>query len=89
MKHAGPEALLALAPLLAELRQRPALREKSPGVFYLKSKAFAHFHEDPAGLFADVRIADAWARFPVNSHREWTQVLAEIDRTLRGAGGGR
>ena len=89
MKHAGSEALAALAPLLAELRQRPALREKSSGSFYLKSKAFVHFHEDPAGLFADVRIADAWARFPVNSRAEWQRVLAEIDRTLRAAGGGR
>jgi len=89
VKHAGREALQALAPLLAELRQRPALREKTPGSFYLKSKAFAHFHEDPAGLFADVRIADGWARFPVNSRAEWKRVLAEIDRTLRAAGDGR
>ena len=24
-------------------------------MFYRRSKAFLHFHEDPAGLFADVR----------------------------------
>ncbi|MGA0600752.1 hypothetical protein ACO2Q3_08610 [Caulobacter sp. KR2-114] len=55
MKHAGPAALDALEPLLARIRATGALKEKSRGVFYLKSKAFLHFHEDPAGLFADVR----------------------------------
>lgn len=30
-------------------------------MFYLKSRAFLHFHEDAAGLFADVRAADGKA----------------------------
>jgi hypothetical protein len=34
------------------------LREKSRGIFYRGSRAFLHFHEDPAGLFADIRCAD-------------------------------
>jgi hypothetical protein len=55
MKHAGPTALDGLEPLLTELRALGGLSETSRGVFYLKSKAFLHFHEDPAGLFADVR----------------------------------
>jgi hypothetical protein len=58
VKHAGAAALDQLEPLLARLRAIPALREKSRGVFYLKSKAFLHFHEDPTGLYADVRSAD-------------------------------
>jgi len=57
MKHATPAALDALDPLLAELRTLPGLLEKSRGVFYCKSRAFLHFHEDPKGLFADVRDA--------------------------------
>jgi hypothetical protein len=32
--------------------------EKKRGVFYLKSRSFLHFHEDPKGLFADIREAD-------------------------------
>ncbi|HEY1879241.1 MAG TPA: hypothetical protein VGG68_04850 [Caulobacteraceae bacterium] len=55
MRHARPEDLDRLEPLLARLRALPALREKSRGVFYWKSRAFLHFHADPAGLFADVR----------------------------------
>ena len=55
MKHATSAALDDLAPLLEALRVLPGLKEKSRGVFYWRSKAFLHFHEDPAGLFADVR----------------------------------
>ncbi|WP_296599544.1 hypothetical protein [Phenylobacterium sp.] len=55
MKHAGPKALDELEPLLAELRALPGLVEKTRGVFYRKSRAYLHFHEDPKGLFADLR----------------------------------
>lgn len=56
MKHAGPETLAALAPLLACLRAQPALVERTPGCFYRGATAFLHFHEDAAGPFADVRL---------------------------------
>ena len=49
--------LKSLAPVLDRLRALPGLVEKRPGVFYRRSKAFLHFHEDPAGFFADVRAA--------------------------------
>ncbi len=58
MKHAGDLALDQLEGLLAELRALPGLAEKKRGVFYRSSRAFLHFHEDPKGLFADVRDAD-------------------------------
>jgi hypothetical protein len=58
MKHAGAAALDQLEPLLAAIRAAGALKEKSRGIFYLKSKAYLHFHEDPAGIFADIRAAD-------------------------------
>jgi hypothetical protein len=55
VKHAGAAALDAIEPLLEKLRALPGLKEKSRGVFYRGSKAFLHFHEDPTGLYADVR----------------------------------
>ena len=58
MKHAGPDALARLPRILERLRAYPQLKEKSLGVFYLKARAFLHFHEDRAGLFADVRSAN-------------------------------
>jgi hypothetical protein len=58
MKRAGAAALDQLEGLLDAVRTLGVLKEKSRGVFYRRSKAFLHFHEDPAGLFADVRTAD-------------------------------
>ena len=57
MKHASAATLDVLEPLLVALRAVPGLVEKSRGVFYRKGRAFLHFHEDPKGLFADVRDA--------------------------------
>lgn len=58
MKHAGPDALDQLEPLLARVRALPGLVEKKRGTFYRKSRAFLHFHEDPKGMFADIRVGD-------------------------------
>ena len=83
MKHAGPEALDRLEPLLVKLRGLPALREKSRGVFYIRSKAFLHFHEDPTGLFADVRHAPDgdFVRMPVSSEAERARLLKAIENS--------
>jgi hypothetical protein len=54
VRHARDEDLDRLEDLLAELRALPDLKEKKRGVFYLRSRAFLHFHEDPKGLFADI-----------------------------------
>ena len=56
MRHARSDALDQLEPLLADLRAVPALVEHGRGVFYRGRRAFLHFHEDPTGLFADVRF---------------------------------
>ena len=56
MRHARSEALNELEPLLEQLRLVPGVVERGRGVFYRGSKAFLHFHEDPAGSYADVRI---------------------------------
>jgi hypothetical protein len=58
MKHAGAATLDQLEPLLQRIRACGGLREKSRGIFYLKSRAYLHFHEDPAGIFVDIRAAD-------------------------------
>ena len=84
MRHAGSEALERLSGLLDELRRRDALAEKRRGVFYRRSRAFLHFHEDPKGLFADVRLDPAgdFVRLPVNTQRQRRALLARIDRSL-------
>jgi len=82
MKHAGPDALARIAPLLEQLRARAALRERRPGVFTLKSLAFLHFHDDPSGIFADVRLAEGFVRLPVTSRSEQSDLLDRIDDCL-------
>jgi hypothetical protein len=84
MKHAGADTLEALSDLLQSLRTRTTLVERRPGIFYVKGTAYLHFHEDPAGLFADLRLGGDWQRFPVNSADERTELLAVIDRTQFG-----
>jgi len=83
MKHAGTAAFGALRDLLQSLRTRTALVERRPGIFYVRGRAFLHFHEDRAGLFADLRQNGDWQRFPVNSSEERGRLLEIIDRTAR------
>jgi hypothetical protein len=80
MKHAGTTAFEALSDLLESLRSRTALVERRPGIFYVSGKAFLHFHQDPAGLFADLRRGREWQRFRVNSPDERAALLTAIDR---------
>jgi hypothetical protein len=83
MKHAGAEALQRLSDLLDQIRQRQGLKEKKLGIFYRKSKSFLHFHEDPAGIFADISLGDEFDRYPVNTTEERKALLAAIDRALK------
>jgi hypothetical protein len=83
MKHAGSDALRGLADLLDQIRAKDGIQEKKLGIFYRQSNAFLHFHEDPAGLFADVKLGAEFNRYPVNTKRERTALLSRIDRTLK------
>ena len=75
MRHARAEDLTPLAPLLEGLRAVPGLKAKAPGTFYRGSRAFLHFHVDPAGLFADVRPAAEWERLPVDTPEQQRMLL--------------
>jgi hypothetical protein len=83
VKHASNATLQSLAALLDEIRKRSPLKEKKLGIFYLKSSSFLHFHEDPAGLYADLGSGADFDRYPVNTEREWKELLAAIDRALK------
>ena len=87
MKHAGPASLDALEPLLAEIRRHagidPKIIEKKRGSFYRRGKAWLHFHEDPAGYFADLKGPDDWLRMRVSDADERQALMAAIDEALR------
>ncbi len=83
MKHAGAEALDRLEGLLEQVRLRTQLAERKRGGFYRKSRAFLHFHEDPAGMFADARVqGDDWERLPASSREDWQALLVRLDAAL-------
>jgi hypothetical protein len=83
MRHATPAALDRLEPLLRELRGCDALREKKRGTFYRGGAAFLHFHEDPAGLFADVRLAGPeFTRLRATTAAEHRALVAVVRRAL-------
>ena len=79
MKHAGAAVLDQLEPLLGRIRACGGLKEKSRGIFYLKSRAYLHFHEDPAGVFVDIRAADGrdFDRMKLDPEAE-AEILARI-----------
>ena len=89
MKLAGAGALDALGDLLNSLRARSTLVEKRPGIFYVRDRAFLHFHEDRAGLFADLRQGGEWQRLPVNDPDDHARLLAAVDQALERASGPR
>jgi hypothetical protein len=84
VKHAGEHALDALEPLLAAIRAAaPDLAERKRGVFYRGGTAALHFHEDPAGLFADWRAAPGekdFVRFRVSTAAEQAAFVKALKR---------
>lgn len=83
MKHACPHSIAQLAPLLERLRALGRLTERRPGTFYLRSRAFLHFHEDLQGLFADLKTdGKVFERFPVNSAAERETLLLKTENAM-------
>jgi hypothetical protein len=83
MKHAGPDALDRLEPILREIRKLDGLAEKKRGTFYYRGNAMLHFHEDPAGFFADLKIDGEFERFAVNTEREVAAFLRRATSSIR------
>lgn len=76
------ETLDKLAPLLSVLRGYTVLQEVRAGVFHLDGKDFVHFHDDPDGLWADVRLARGRVRRSVVDAASQADLLDEIESRL-------
>lgn len=84
MKHAGPTTLAAYEPFLRKVRRHPALIERTPGSFYRKSTAYLHFHEDPSGIYADVKLNLVdFTRVRATTPQEQAHLLALIAESLK------
>ena len=82
MKHAGEATLNLVEPVLAELRPLEGIRERKRGLFYRGAQAFLHFHEDPLGVFADVRAEGSWLRLPVKTASELHNLVRIVKEIL-------
>ena len=56
VRHARAEALDELEPMLTDLRDLPGSPSAAVASSTAGSRAFLHFHEDPAGHHVDVRL---------------------------------
>jgi len=83
MKHAGPQALDELESILREIRKVEGLIEKKRGTFYYRGNAMLHFHEDPLGFFADLKVDGEFIRLAVNTKREAAEFLRRATVALR------
>ena len=87
MKHATAEALRKLEPLLAMVRRIDSLSERKPGIFYRRSSAFLHFHEDASGLFADVKLNGMhFERMPVSTERQRRELIDAVRKCFTVSG---
>jgi hypothetical protein len=64
------------------LREHPVLREVRPTVFHVDGRDFIHFHEEPDGIFADVRLATGQIRMPASTQADQAELLERIEGTL-------
>lgn len=84
MKHPGPHTLDELEPLLGKIRSFPGLTERKRGAFYRKSNGFLHFHEDPAGIFADLKESTGeFQRMRTTTASEQAALLKKMRELLR------
>ena len=83
MKHAGPAALDRLDSILRQVRKLDSLRERKRGSFDSRFGVTLHFHEDPTGLYADLRSAGKTKRHRVTTIRERAAILRLLKTALR------
>jgi hypothetical protein len=88
LRHARDEDLDHIEPVLIRLRALGALKERKRGCFYFKSKGFVHFHEDPKGMFADLRQIDSRddRRIKVDTAAEQDALIEQAKKILAALG---
>ena len=83
MRHARPDDLDRVDGLLAQLRTIDGLKEKTRGVFYVRSKAFLHFHEHDGDIVCDVRLDGIdFDRRIVTKRSAQKQLVQDVRRAL-------
>ncbi len=60
MGRCSYDKLEELEPAFEKIRKLPLIKEPKPGIFYIKSQGFMHFHEKDGAIWADVRAGKDW-----------------------------
>lgn len=82
MAHADAKALEPFLPLLRQLREIKGLKEKQPGIFYLRSNAFLHFHDEKGMLCVDLKKpgGSGFDRYAIATAPEQRKLLDDAKR---------
>ena len=84
MRHARPDDVARLAPLLDQLRALDGLVERTPGSFYRKSSGFLHFHIDGDDVYADVKLdGREFERRRVTTKTEQRTLVSSVRKALK------
>jgi hypothetical protein len=85
MRHITDARLDGIDDLLEQLRTVEGLTERKRGVFYRRSKAFLHFHEDGDDIYADVRFEGPdFDRRRVTTKAEQRSLVSAVRAATRG-----
>ena len=78
MGRATKTTVESLAPLYDEVRALniDGLVVKASGAVYQRRNGILHFHEDPTGVQADVKVLGLWQRVEVNNAAGRRRVVA-------------
>ncbi len=88
MKHASQKTIQLIEPMLKDIRSIPGLVEKKSGIYYYKSRAFLHFHEEDSNTFADVRLVEPeFQRLPCTTENQQKQLIVKIRKCLKSISG--
>ena len=84
MKHATSETITRIKPLLNRIRDFSEFKEKKPGIYYYRSKAFLHFHEDDDQIFADIKLNPPdFTRLPVTTNEQQEELIRLIRASVK------
>jgi hypothetical protein len=86
MRHISADRLAGIEPLLDRLRSLEGITEKSPGTFYRRTRAFLHFHEHGADVYADVRLdGQEFERVRATTAAEQRKLVSRVRAALQPA----
>lgn len=80
MGHTAFKNLIDLIEELEIIRSFEGIKEKKPGIFYLKSSSFLHFHDSDGKRWADVKLKSGWKKVDIDFSASLSQRKKFIDQ---------